>query len=175
MKYQELLHLARTALEARFKEEEIKITDNIKKKYSEKGASFVTLTLSGSLRGCIGSLEARQPLFQDIINNAINAAFHDYRFNPLEENELKRVRIEISVLSPPEKLGIGSKVFNKIDNKMGLILKLSGRSATFLPQVWEQVPDKEVFLEELAMKAGLGSDDWKDAEIWFYRVEKVSE
>ena len=73
------------------------------------------------------------------------------------------------------KLGIGSEVFGKIDKKMGIILKDKMGSATFLPQVWEQIPDKEVFLEELSMKAGLNKNAWKDSEIWFYRIESAEE
>ncbi len=174
-KYKELLKLARKVLENRFSGKKVEVSEEIKKKFGEKRACFVTLTKEGDLRGCIGSLEAYQLLYEDVIANVINAGFHDYRFEALEEDELEDIKIEISVLTKPEKLGKGSGVFDKIDNKMGLILKLSGRSATFLPQVWEQIPEKKVFLEQLSMKAGLGREDWKDAEIWFYKVEKVSE
>jgi len=174
-KYQELLYLARAALESRFKDEEVEIPENVKEKYSEDGACFVTLTKNGSLRGCIGSLEARQALYKDVIENAINAGFRDFRFGVLDEDELDDVKIEISVLSKPSKLGKGSEVFDRINNNMGIILELDGRSATFLPQVWEQISDKVVFLEELAVKAGLGRDDWKDAELWSYEVEKAGE
>jgi len=171
----ELLKLARLALESRFNGREIKVSDEIKKKFGKKGACFVTLTKDGDLRGCIGSLEAHQPLYQDVIDNAINAGFHDYRFEPLEENELDEIKIEVSVLSAAKKLGIGKEVFNKIDKKMGIILKSFGYSATFLPQVWEQIPDKKIFLEELSMKAGLDREAWRDSDVWFYRVESVEE
>jgi len=174
-KYKQLLKLARDVLESHLKGEEVKVSEDIKKKFKDKRACFVTLTKHGDLRGCIGSLEAHQLLYEDVIANVINAGFNDFRFMPLSKEELKDVKIEISVLTKPEKLGKGSEIFNKINNKMGLILKLSGRSATFLPQVWEQIPEKEVFLEQLSMKAGLGKEDWEDAEIWFYRVEKVKE
>jgi len=174
-KYKELLKLARSAIESQFNGKKNRVSDEIKKKYGEKKACFVTLTENGDLRGCIGSLEAHQELWKDVIDNAINAGFNDYRFEPLEEEELENIKVEISILSKPVKLGIGKNVFDKIDNKMGIILKHNKGSATFLPQVWEQISNKQVFLEELSMKAGLFKDDWKDSEIWFYRVEKIEE
>jgi AmmeMemoRadiSam system protein A len=178
-KYQELLYLARASLESYFKGEEVEVPSDVKNKYSEKRACFVTLTKNNDLRGCIGSLEARQALYKDVIDNAINAGFRDYRFNALEEDELDDVKIEISVLSEPKRLEFKDwkDLLKKIDNKMGIVLSCGGRSATFLPQVWEQIPDKEVFLEELSMKAGLDRDAWKDEDckIEFYRVEKVEE
>lgn len=90
-------------------------------------------------------------------------------------NELSKVHIEISVLSRSSILGIGEKVFDKIDDKMGIILKKGFNSATFLPQVWEQLSSKKEFLEQLSLKAGLSRNDWRDAELWFYRVESVEE
>jgi len=174
-KYQELLFLARASLEAHFKGKNPEIPLNIKEKYSDKGACFVTLTKDGDLRGCIGSLEARQPLYEDVIQNTINAGFHDYRFPALEEDELEEIKIEISIISKPKKLGKGKNVFDKIKKNMGIILNFEGTSATFLPQVWEQIPNKIVFLEELAQKAGLHPDDWKDADLKYYKVEKIKE
>ena len=171
----ELLKLTRLVLESQFNGKEIKVSDEIKKKYGEKKACFVTLTKNGDLRGCIGSLEAHQALYLDVIDNAINSGFNDYRFEPLEKDELEDVKIEISVLSIPKKLGLGKNVFEKIDNKTGIILKNENGSATFLPQVWEQIPDKKIFLEELSRKAGLDKDAWEDSEIWFYRIESVEE
>lgn len=174
-KYQELLGLARQALESECRDQRINIPQNIKEKFGRKQACFVTLTRNGALRGCIGSLEARQELWKDVIENAVNAGFRDHRFSALEEDELDSIKIEVSVLSKPEKLGRGKEVFDKIKNNMGIILKCNGSSSTFLPQVWKQIPDKNVFLEELSMKAGLDKDAWKDSEIWFYKVEKVGE
>jgi len=175
MKYEDLLKLARETLQCELKGKEVKISDNIKKKYSKKQACFVTLTINNELRGCIGSLEAHQELWKDVIDNAINASFNDSRFSPMTLGELKDIKIEISVLSSSQKLGIGKEVFDKIDNKMGIILKKGLNRATFLPQVWEQIPTKQEFLEHLSNKAGLGKDDWKEAELEFYRVESVKE
>ncbi|MBD3253302.1 AmmeMemoRadiSam system protein A [Candidatus Pacearchaeota archaeon] len=173
----ELLVLAREAINCYLNGKEIKVDDDLKNKYSEKRACFVTLTERGDLRGCIGSLQAHQPLWQDVIDNAVNAGFNDPRFPELEKEELEYIKIEISVLSKPEKLDYkdSEDLLEKIDNKMGIILKKQSLSSTFLPQVWEQIPDKELFLEELALKAGLFRDDWKTSEILFYRVDKVKE
>ena len=174
-KYKELLKLARETLECQFNRNSVKIRDIIKKKFGKKGACFVTLTIDGELRGCIGSLEAHQELWKDVVANAINAGFNDPRFNPISSDELKKIKIEISVLTSPEKLGIGKDVYDKIDNKMGIVLKKGWNSATFLPQVWEQIPSKKEFLEHLSMKAGLSKDDWKEAQLDFYRVESCEE
>lgn len=170
-----LLKIARDAIESKFYDKEIYVNEEIKKKFSKKQSCFVTLTEDGMLRGCIGSLYASQELWKDVVDNAVHAAFHDYRFRPVSEREIDKIKIEVSVLSIPEKLGIGSEVFDKIDNKMGIILEKSGASSTFLPQVWEQIKDKKQFLEELSLKAGLNKDAWKTAKISFYRVEKVEE
>ncbi len=175
--YEPLLNLAREAIESHFSGKDLEVSDEIKKKYKEKKACFVTLSEQGDLRGCVGSLEARQELWKDVIENAINAGFYDSRFPELEEEEFEGIGIEISVLSKPEKLEYQNSddLLKKLDKDMGLILKKGFHSATFLPQVWEQIPDKEIFLEQLSMKAGLFKDDWKDAEIEFYRVDKVEE
>lgn len=174
-KYKELLKLAREAIESKFYDREVYVNEGIKKRLSKKQSCFVTLTEDKMLRGCIGSLYANQELWKDVVDNAIHAAFHDYRFAGLRESELDKIKIEVSVLSIPEKLGIGLDVFDKIDNKMGIILEKAGSSSTFLPQVWEQIPDKKEFLEELSMKAGLNKDAWKTAKLSFYRVDKVEE
>ncbi len=171
----ELLKLARESIECELNNKKIKVNKDFKREFYRKQACFVTLTENGELRGCIGSLQAHQELWKDVMENAHNAAFSDPRFAPLSEDELCKIHIEISILSVPQKLGIGKEVYEKIDNKMGLILRKGWNSATFLPQVWEQILTKKEFLEQLSRKAGLGKDDWKDAEIWFYRVESVKE
>jgi len=144
--------------------------EDTKKKYSKKGASFVTLTKNKCLRGCVGSLEAFQELWKDVIENAVNAGFRDFRFNPLSEDEFSKIKIEVSVLSPAKKI-----TADKITKDMGIILKKGIRTSTFLPQVWEEIPDKTEFLEHLSMKAGLPKDAWKDAELWGYTVKAQKE
>ena len=173
--YKDLLKLARESIKSGLDGEKLNINEEIKKKYSRELACFVTLTINSELRGCIGSLEAHQELYLDVIENALNAAFNDPRFKPLDKSEFSKIRIEISILSEPKKLGIGEDVFNKIDNKMGLILRKDFYTSTFLPQVWEQILDKTEFLEQLSRKAGMGREDWKRATLWYYRVESVKE
>ena len=177
MENKELLKLARMAIESHLHDKEIKIDNEIKKKFSKKQASFVTLTINNELRGCIGSLEARQELWKDVVENAVHAGFHDFRFTPLSENELGKIKIEVSILTTPIKLDYKNEknLLDKIDRKMGLILRKQGYSSTFLPQVWEQINGKIEFLEQLSLKAGLRRDNWKNAEFWSYRVEKVKE
>jgi AmmeMemoRadiSam system protein A len=176
-KYGELLKLARSAIESALDNKKLEVSKEIKEKYSEKKASFVTLTEHGILRGCIGSLYPHQELYKDVIENAIHAAFDDYRFPQLKKEELSEVKIEISVLSLPKKIEFKNEkeLLNKIDKNMGIILKKGFNSATFLPQVWQELPNKIDFLESLSLKAGIGKDDWKNSEIYFYRVEKIKE
>ncbi len=173
----ELLKLAREAIEKKLDGKEVRIKEDIKKKYSEKKASFVTLTEKGELRGCIGSLYPRHELYKDVIENAIHAAFDDYRFSQLKKSELSDIKIEISVLSIPEEINFKNEkeLLQKIDKKMGIILKNGFNSSTFLPQVWEEISDKTEFLEHLSRKAGLDRDAWKKSKIYFYRVESIKE
>ncbi|MFA5357889.1 MAG: AmmeMemoRadiSam system protein A [archaeon] len=136
----------------------------ISKKLFEKKACFVTLTMKGNLRGCIGHLEAIQPLYIDIIENAVNAAFRDSRFSPLERTELSALKIEVSILTDAIEMKFSSPadLLKKISaGKDGLILQKRGCSATFLPSVWEELLTKEEFLSHLCLKAGLSPDEWR--------------
>jgi len=142
----------------------------------KNGASFVTLTQEGKLRGCIGSLEAKRPLIEDIISNAKNAAFRDPRFPKLTREEFLTTDIEVSVLTPPTLLeysdieDLKSKINPNID---GVILKLHSYQATFLPQVWEELPEFESFFGHLLHKAGLPMDSFKNhPTIYIYQVNK---
>jgi len=130
------------------------------------GASFVTLSLQGQLRGCIGHLEATQPLVQDVAENASLAAFSDPRFSPLTPGEFKNVEISLSILSAPEPLLFDSEenLLTKIrPGTDGLILKEGTFQGTFLPSVWESLPEPIEFLRHLKHKAGLGADYWSDS------------
>lgn len=142
------------------------------------GASFVTLTLGrvpgGALRGCIGSLEARRPLREDVEANAVAAALHDPRFAPLTARELDDTVVEVSVLSAPAALPAAdeaellARLRPGVD---GVVLSACGRRATFLPQVWEQLPDPADFLARLRRKAGLPADYWgRDVVVETYTV-----
>lgn len=145
--------------------------------FAKPKATFVTLTLDHQLRGCIGSLIAHRPLLDDLIYNAQAAAFDDPRFYPLTPEEFLRVKIEISLLSEPKPIiyknvdDLASKVAVGTD---GIILQKGNRKATFLPQVWEQLPTFELFFSHLCQKAGLESGCLEShPDIWHYRVEKV--
>lgn len=174
-----LTKIARKAIEDKFNDDYSELDEETKKKYKEKKASFVTLTKNRKLRGCVGSLEARRELFKDVQENAIHAAFNDNRFQPLKKEELEKIKIEVSVLSNPKQLEFETEkdLLNKINNKMGLILKKGFLSATFLPQVWEELDNKKDFLEHLSVKAGLSKDSWKypGIEIWYYNVVSEKE
>ncbi|MBW3022588.1 AmmeMemoRadiSam system protein A [Candidatus Woesearchaeota archaeon] len=140
------------------------------------GACFVTLKKGEELRGCIGTLEAHRPLFQDVIENSLASAFGDPRFYPLTKEELKEVKISISVLTEPKEFPVKDyeDLLVKLEKgKHGLILKQGFAQATFLPAVWEQLPDKIMFLEHLSMKAGLTPDGWKDPKTKFFVYEAI--
>lgn len=150
------------------------------KRLVEDGACFVTLHIGKSLRGCIGTLEAHRPLFLDCIDNALSAAFGDPRFMPLREDELPKVRISISFLTKPVPLnnnGPEDLLRKLVPGKHGLIIQRGLARATFLPAVWEQLPEKEEFLSHLSMKAGLEPDGWKakGAKFFVYEAEEFSE
>ena len=158
--------------------------DKILKKYpelKEPGSSFVTITKGKehSLRGCIGSLEAYRPLYEDIILNARSAALHDPRFQALSELEYNDIKVEVSILSKPKVLNYDDieDLKNKIKpNIDGVVLKPDSYQATFLPQVWEQLPTFELFFAHLCQKAGLPADCLKNhPKIFTYNVEKYSE
>ncbi|MBU0590697.1 AmmeMemoRadiSam system protein A [Candidatus Micrarchaeota archaeon] len=150
------------------------------KKLVEEGACFVTMYIGKELRGCVGTLEAHQPLVFDVIENAINAAFRDSRFYPLTKPELSKIKISISVLTPHvpfDVKGPEDLLMKLVPGKHGLIMQRGLARATFLPAVWEQLPKKEEFLKHLSMKAGLSPDGWKgrDVKYFVYESEEFSE
>ena len=144
-----------------------------------EGAAFVTLLLAGRLRGCIGHLEAIQPLVRDVAENAFAAAFRDPRFPPLREYELDSLRIEISVLTPATPLRFGSEaeLIDQIEpGKDGLILEEGLARGTLLPSVWASLPERTDFLAHLKRKAGLPPDYWSDRlKVSRYRTESFAE
>ncbi len=145
----------------------------------EPGAVFVTLTRHGVLRGCIGSLEAHRPLREDLRANAQAAAFDDPRFPPLNAEELDTTRVEVSVLSRPEPLSFADEADCLAQLRPGVdgvILEYGWHRATFLPQVWEQLPEPRQFMAHLKRKAGLAPDFWSgDLRLSRYGVEKFKE
>lgn len=152
--------LARCAIERHLAgETRLQIEDEPRLK--ARGASFVTLTMNGELRGCIGSIRPQRPLGEDLITNAIAAATADPRFPAVKADELPRLRVEVSVLSEPEFLDFAdeSALCDSLRPGVdGLILFAGCRNATFLPQVWAQLPDPAMFLAALKQKAGLAPD-----------------
>ena len=144
------------------------------------GASFVTLTVRGALRGCIGALEPYQPLAMDVREHALAAALEDPRFPPVTANELDEIDIEISRLTMPASLNYRDTddLLNRLrPNVDGVILRDGRRRATFLPQVWEKIPDKAEFLDNLCYKMGATPDTWrkKRLEVLTYQVEEFHE
>ena len=142
--------------------------------------TFVTLKIGGQLRGCIGNLSASESVLEGVRRNAINAAFHDPRFSPLSQDELDRTEIEISVLTEPQPLEYrdGQDLIQKLRvNVDGVIIRKGHYSATFLPQVWEQLPEPDDFLTHLCRKAGLSSEAWKSSklEVLTYQVQYFEE
>lgn len=141
-------------------------------------ASFVTLHLNNQLRGCIGSLVAHQPLIIDVYENARKAAFQDPRFKPVTLQEYALLTLDISVLSTPKAMQFVSEadLLTKIRPGIdGLILYADGHRGTFLPSVWQQLPDPKQFLQHLKLKAGLPIDYWSDSvRIEYYTTELIS-
>jgi AmmeMemoRadiSam system protein A len=179
---QTLLRLARDALIHGVKRERLPPLDesSLTPRLLEPGASFVTLTLGGQLRGCIGALEPYQPLAEDVREHAVAAALEDPRFPPVSERELNGIEVEISRLTRPVPLeykdpnDLLSKLRPHVD---GIIMRDGFRRATFLPQVWEKIPDRAEFLDNLCYKMGASPDLWrkKHLEVLTYQVEEFRE
>jgi AmmeMemoRadiSam system protein A len=145
----------------------------------QAGATFVTLTRDGRLRGCIGSLAPQRPLGADTAENALGAAFRDPRFPALTREEWPQCRVEVSLLSTPKPLRFADEadlLGQVVPGEDGLILEADGKRGTFLPQVWDGMPDKQVFLRELVKKAGLPPDTRLGrCKVSRYRVAKFHE
>ena len=140
-------------------------TSRYPKSLQQPGASFVTLNKDGQLRGCIGSLEAYQPLVNDVAYNAYAAAFNDPRFPPVSEDELDQLEFHISVLTPAVPMEFESEqdLLEQIRPGIdGLVLEDGAHRGTFLPAVWESLPDKINFLRHLKQKAGLPPNYWSE-------------
>jgi len=178
-----LLRIAKTAILKKFDTHYSIDKKSLIIKYpflAQKGAAFVTLDKNKNLRGCIGSIIAHQALIDDIIQNAQSAAFSDPRFDPLTPNEIDdTLTLEVSVLSEPIMIeysdyeDLKSKI---VPQKDGLILKYGQYQGTFLPQVWEQLPSVEQFLEHLSYKAGANPTIYSlHPDIYRYRVEHIKE
>jgi len=177
-----LLETARNAIWKELnKEEKLPLViDEYSPILQEKGACFITLKKKGVLRGCVGSIEVVQPLIRDVRDRAVAAAFQDYRFPPLTLPEFDEIRIEISRLTQPCILNYedAEDLINKLRPQIdGVILRYQTRRATFLPQVWEQLPNPELFLNRLCIKMGLDQTAWRSVKLQVetYQVEKFQE
>ena len=177
-----LLQLARKALEMGVRGGKLPPLDlePMPARLREQGASFVTLTINGELRGCIGALEPYQPLAEDVREHAVAAALQDYRFPKVRPEELAHIEIEISRLTLPVPLAYSTPedLLDKLHpGTDGVLLRDGARRATFLPQVWEKVPDPAEFLDHLCYKMGTPPDLWrnKHLDISIYQVEEFHE
>lgn len=179
--HQVILAIAKQAIQDEFNHTHTLNVQEMVERYpdfAKPKATFVTLTLDKQLRGCIGSLIAHRSLLEDLIYNAKAAAFDDPRFYPLTLEEFSRVHIEVSLLSEPERVDYETIAELQSKIKMGedgIILQRGTRKATFLPQVWEQLPSFELFFSHLCQKAGLEENCLQShPDIWRYKVEKVT-
>ena len=181
MSYPILLDIAKKAIEEELLNKSLIDIVELESNYNflnDIRACFVTLKIDGRLRGCMGSLQANKKLVDDVIHNAQCAAFRDFRFQPLSKQEFEEIKIEVSILSVPKIVIYDSveelreKIRPGID---GVILKKEQNQATFLPQVWEELPSFDEFFEHLCLKAGLEFDTLNYfPEIYTYQVEKTS-
>jgi AmmeMemoRadiSam system protein A len=177
-----LLKLARAAIISELMKDRSIIVKpkDISPLLEEKRGCFVTLHKGGSLRGCIGTIEPKTSLFSCVEENAINAAFRDPRFSPIDRGEIDVVDIEISVLTVPRviKFTDGEDLKKQIiPGVHGVILSQGYRRSTFLPQVWEQLSQKEDFLEHLCLKGGMSRSAWRESHtrVEVYEAEYFSE
>ena len=176
-----LLRIARAAITEALAQTYEPIDDEIKNEswLQQKAASFVTLTQHGQLRGCIGTLQAYRPLLEDVSSNARAAAFKDPRFPPLTADELADTEVEVSLLSPMQDMQFSdeqdalAQLQPAVD---GLVFEHGHYRSTFLPQVWEQLPERKDFVAHLKQKAGLPADFWADdVRLARYTVSKWKE
>ncbi|MEA3289400.1 MAG: AmmeMemoRadiSam system protein A [Campylobacterota bacterium] len=175
-----LLKIARGAIYSKLNDEMIVDKKELVQKVPTLGnraATFVTLTMNGQLRGCIGTLVAHNTLIDDLTTNAVKAAFEDPRFPPLTKEEFEKVKIEVSLLSQPLEIkyasisDLESKINHGVD---GVIIRQGQKQATFLPQVWEQLPKFDDFLTHLFHKAGITDID-TPIDVFVYNVQKIEE
>ncbi len=173
---EELLEVARRSIEHGLVEHQPLAVDpaDFPPPLRAERASFVTLSREGRLRGCIGALEARVPLVRDVAQHAYGAAFQDPRFQPVQPHELGDLDIHISILTPNEPLVFTDEadlLAQLRPGRDGLIIAKGPRRATFLPSVWESLPDPHGFLAHLKLKAGISDADPAPLQAWRYTTE----
>ena len=178
-----LLQLARRTLQKYYQQEDILHLniESLPTSLKKKRGIFVTLTMNSHLRGCIGNILPQKPIYQAVMDNALASAVYDPRFPAVTKTEFPKLKIEISILSPLKKLPQFEtkqqllSYFNEY--KPGVLIKKDSKEATFLPQVWEELPNPEDFLQALCQKAGLDSNEWQklDLKMWEYQVDNFKE
>ncbi|HEY5643476.1 MAG TPA: AmmeMemoRadiSam system protein A [Woeseiaceae bacterium] len=174
----ELLRLARGSIEhGSLHGRPLRVSlDDLPAVLAAPAATFTTLRLDDKLRGCCGTLEAVRPLAEAVTHSAFQAAFRDTRFDPVRRDEVERVRLEVSVLSPPEIIIVSDEadlLQQLAPGEDGLIIVEGLRRATFLPKVWESLPDPRQFLAQLKLKCGLPKNYWSD-QLAFQRYRTTS-
>jgi AmmeMemoRadiSam system protein A len=174
----ELLRLARSSIEYGLAHREpVPVRfDDLPPSLQEPRATFTTLRIKNELRGCCGTLEAAQPLAENVAYSAFQAAFRDPRFSPVGKYELDAIRLEVSVLSPLEPLPVTDEA--DLEERLtpgmdGLVIIADGHRATFLPKVWEMFPEPRQFLAALKVKCGLADDYWSE-RLEFQRYSTTS-
>ena len=178
---QELLQLARMALIQRVTRGSVlEPSEELLERFSEPRGCFVTLEKNHQLRGCMGHIFPVEPLARGVVHNAGSAAVRDSRFSPVSAAELDEIEVEVSILSVPKPLdfdGAADLLRQLRPHVDGVVLELGARRSTFLPQVWEKLPDAERFLDRLSEKAGGASGDWRlgTASVLIYQVEAFNE
>ena len=177
-----LLQIARQGLELAVQGKSLPEIDllSLPQPLQRDGASFVTLTIEDRLRGCIGTLAPYQPLAEDVQEHAVAAGLQDFRFPNVRPGELYQIMIEVSVLSPQSPLTYENP--NDLPHKLipyvdGVVLQDGFQKATFLPQVWEKLPNPEQFLSQLCLKMGAPADLWrkKCLKVFTYQVQEFHE
>lgn len=178
-----LLRLARRAIKKYFQDKGVLQIeeDNLPQTLKEKRGTFVTLVKNRQLRGCIGDLESKKPVYQSVIDNSLASALIDPRFMALKKDELNDIKIEISILSELKKIPnfASPNSFLEYLNKHqpGILIKKGAYQATFLPQVWEELASAESFISHLCKKAGLDENEWQkmNLEVYGYTAEVFKE
>ena len=172
-----LLKLCRDVIMSRFDNSRLYISHP--SVLNETGACFVTLKKQGQLRGCIGSIIAHQPLINDLVQNSQSAAFRDPRFNPVEKSEMDEITMDISLLSEPKPMSFKDEadlLAQMIPYKDGIIIRDNNCQAVYLPSVWEELPDKEIFLKSLKIKAGLKPEHFSPTfEAYRFETEYIEQ
>jgi AmmeMemoRadiSam system protein A len=176
-----LLNLAREAISYAVQGERAPTADlsSLPGRLREQGASFVTLWgPGGELRGCIGTVESHAPLAHDVQRNAVGSAMRDPRFHPVQPEEVDGLQIELSILTPPQRLEYDGPddLLNRIRPGVdGVIIEKDWHRATLLPSVWAKIPDPVQFLSTLCLKAALPQDEWRGQgmTVYVYQAEKI--